>query len=248
MRFLPRTKVIQQNLDLNIVNIEKAIDSLFKEKFTGYVLFAFDEDHESLLFIEKGNLMSQLFFSPDKIMKDKEAKDELSAWKAKGEGKVDFIFLNDKAYNIMQSIFFGESYFGLLESSYIKFSGLVDQLREDKLDGCLTLDGERDNVILFLTGGKPTSVYFRGYNIKNGSKSAIAKLIQNHNVEIEFFTRPSKIDHIREARKALIEDKKETLNLQKVIQDGQVWFEDQYGNKYKKSQIKDLWGKYHLVL
>ncbi|MFC1850893.1 hypothetical protein ACFL27_11925 [candidate division CSSED10-310 bacterium] len=248
MRFLPKVKVVQENLDLSIINVQKAIEKLLTEKFLGYVAIYFNEENEALMLIDKGKIPDQIFFSSEKVLIGKEAKDEIADWLVKNTGHVDIVELNDKAFKTLIAVLYGQNYFGLLDSSYIDFPGLLTQIQTDRLEGSIAINGEEDSALLYFVDGKPSSIYFKGKNIRKGSKNEIVQLVAKKPVQIEFFTVPLKLPAEKEKRDILIGDKKETLNLQKITEEGQTWFEDQYGNRYKKSQIKDLWDKYHIVL
>ncbi|MBN2381471.1 hypothetical protein JXQ70_01180 [bacterium] len=250
MRFLPRIKVLQEELDLHIINIDKAIERLLKDKMTGYLLFSFDAENEALILLERGKIKDQFYRGPEKMLRGVEAKEEIADWLSKAKGHVDIVELNDNAFRSVVSLLYGDSYFGPLESTFINFTGLLNQINKDTLTGCLTIDGDEDNVLIFINEGKPSSLYFRGVHIRKGEKQEVSELVEKHVLELQFYLEPTKLQDESQTRISAgeIEQKRESLHLQKIVRDGQVWFEDQYGNSYKKSQIKDLWEKYHLIL
>lgn len=248
MRFLPRTKVLQENLDLHIVNIEKAIEKLLKDKVIGYILFSFDPENEAIMIIENDRIPDQFYIGSEKFLRGVEAKNEIAEQLNLSKGFADIIELNNNAFSCLLALLYGDSYFGPLESSYVIFPGLLNQIRESHLNGCLTIDGSDDNVLIFFSDGKPSSLYFRGIHVRKGTKAEVDELVKNQLVELEFFVQPTEVFSASDSVKKSVDDEKEVLHLQKVMKDGQAWFEDQYGNRYKKNQIKDLWEKYHLVL
>jgi len=248
MRFLPKVKIMQEHLDLNIININKAIDKLIRENFTGYVKFLFQEDYEALMLLDKGAIYDQLFFSPEKMLKNKEAKEEISEYLTKGEGEMDIIELNDKAFDCFLSLFYGSNYFGTLQSSYLDFQKFLKKIQNEKLKGCLALSNDENDVILYFVGGSPSSIYFRGQFIRKGTKKEVMDFVAANSVTIDFFTAVQATDGASGSRKEVPEGEKETLHLIKVPEGSQNWFEDQYGNRYKKDQIKDLWEKYNIIL
>lgn len=249
MRFLPRLKVIQSNLDLSIINVDRALEKLINEKFSGYVSFLFSEKREALIVLKNGAIDNHFYCDPDTIIQGKDAQLEIEACMQKAEGTVDIVSLNERAFECLLSLLQGKSKFGTLHSDYVLFEGFMAYIETEKLDGCLAIQGKDDDVLLYCEEGIPKSLYFRGRNIRKGTKAEVARLVKDNSVTIDFLQQMKQDNKkVREARQKLVEAKKETLFLQKVVSGDQAWFEDQYGNRYKKSKIGELWEKYNIVL
>lgn len=248
MRFIPRTKVVQERLDLSIMSIDKAIEKLSRENFTGYCTLSFPNGSEVVMVFRNGRTSHYYCAGPDKLLRGPEAKEELSDLLTGNQGHLDIVELNDNALQTLLSLLYGKNAYGSLDSEYVNFPGLLEHLLQEKSQGVLSLHTDDDDVLILIGDGKPRSIYFRGIHIKKGDKADILKLVSTRKTVIEFFHKADVSNEQSQERQRVIGQEKDTLHLQKLIADGETWFEDQYGNRYRKDQIQYLWDKYNIIL